>query len=56
MTKQITKPKQAASPRALDRWQNTVVRIQGAMADEDHPQVRKLLASLLLSMRLAERR
>lgn len=54
--KKRTKPKQAASASQLDKWQVTVQRISGAMADEDYLMARALLATLLRSMRRAERR
>jgi len=56
MKKKVTKPKQAASARELDRWQITVQRISGAMVDGRHLDARVLLAALLRSMRRAERR
>ena len=54
--KKVTKPKQAASARELDRWQITVQRIMGAMADEDYASARAQLDALLRSMRRAEQR
>lgn len=64
MRQTITKPKQAASPRQLDRWQLVVL---SALEDVREIEVlhgkhvatrslRRRLAALLVSMQRAERR
>ena len=57
MTKR-TKPRQAASPASLDRWQREVaqLRMQAQLAKHWAARVEQRAAHLLASMQKAERR